>query len=415
VTCIRAVRRPWLTARLILERFQRLPDLRRAVRRVGPEPPVAAECGERQLLIDVSVLAQHDAGTGIQRATKALLVEFVASPPKGYVVRTIRASRWRSYRYLRAPEGATVRVRPGDIFIGLDLASRIIPRRRLQLLRWRVAGAHLCFVMHDLLPLLRPAWFTQRNSRAYRAWIRTVAVHADSVVCVSQSVAAQFRIWLFDQGFDRRSSPEIGWFHHAAQLPPEPRARIPEVRVTQIAARPFVLMVGTIEPRKGYAQALDAFEVIWRDGHSMQLVIVGRIGWKVESLTARLRRHPQARTRLHWFDNADDRTLHALYDAASGVLVASEAEGFGLPIIEAAVHGKPLLIRDIPVFREIAGTGATYFRGATSTGFVDELRDWLASLANGTAIPSTNIAVQNWAQSARQLLHHALPADLSTS
>jgi glycosyltransferase involved in cell wall biosynthesis len=66
-------------------------------------------------------------------------------------------------------------------------------------------------------------------------------------------------------------------------------------------------MVGTIEPRKGYAQALDAFEAIWRDGCPIQLVIVGRIGWKVESLVARLRSHEQIGDRLRWFDSADDR------------------------------------------------------------------------------------------------------------
>jgi hypothetical protein len=78
------------------------------------------------------------------------------------------------------------------------------------------------------------------------------------------------------------------------------------------------------------------------------------------------------------------------------------------------MHGKPLLIRDIPVFHEIACSGATYFRAVTSNQFAEELRDWLICLSKGTAIPSESIAVQTWAQSARQLLRHALPADPST-
>jgi glycosyltransferase involved in cell wall biosynthesis len=304
-----------------------------------------------------------------------------------------------------------VRVEPGDIFLGLDLASRILPRHRLQLLRWRANGARICIVMHDLLPLFRPGWFTRRNARAYASWIRAVAVHADSVVCVSQSVAAQFSTWLADQGFDPRSSPSVGWFHHGAQLPFESGAAIPDDRIAHIASRPFVLMVGTIEPRKGYQQALDAFELIWRDGHPMQLVIVGRVGWKVAPLVASLQANVEAGRPLHWFSDADDPTLHALYDKASGVLLASEAEGFGLPILEAAVHGKPLLIRDLPVFREIAGDAATYFRAETTGEFIDELRSWLANLAAGTAVSSKRIAVQSWAQSARQMLDQVLPVD----
>jgi glycosyltransferase involved in cell wall biosynthesis len=400
--------------RLVLSHFQNPASLRRAVRRVIPQFDGTPAPESRQLLIDTSVLARHDAGTGIQRVTKELLGEITATPPDSYVVRTVRASRWRSYRYAGQPRNSSrVRAKSGDVFLGLDLASRILPRHRLQLLRWQAAGVRLCVVMHDLLPLLQPAWFTRRNARAYRAWIRTVAVHADSVVCVSRSVAEQFKSWLADHGFDREWAPEIGWFHHGARLP-RLRATSPDVEVEKVRHQPFVLMVGTIEPRKGYALALDAFGAIWRDGNPMHLVIVGRIGWKVDSLVERLRTHTEAGHRLHWFENASDDTLHALYEAASGVMLTSEAEGFGLPILEAALRGKPLLLRDLPVFREIAAEGATYFHAAATGHFVEELRDWLADLAMDTAVSSGSIAIQSWAQSARQMLLQALPADRST-
>jgi glycosyltransferase involved in cell wall biosynthesis len=163
-------------------------------------------------------------------------------------------------------------------------------------------------------------------------------------------------------------------------------------------------MVGTIEARKGHALGLDGFEILWRDGHLMQLVIVGRIGWKADALIARLRAHPEMGHRLHWFTNADDDTLHTLYEGASGVLVASEGEGFGLPILEAAVHAKPLLIRDLPVFREVARNGAHYFRANTSSDFARELSEWLMALETGTATSPNELPVQSWAQSARQLL-----------
>jgi glycosyltransferase involved in cell wall biosynthesis len=380
-----------------------------------PPPSEGAATDGRQFLIDVSVLARRDAGTGIQRVTKALLGELAQFPLQGYGVRTVQASRWRSYRYVNESGGAPkVKVRPGDIFLGLDFASRILPRHRLQLLSWRANGARLCIVMYDLLPLLHPEWFTRRNSRAYRAWIRTVAVHADSVACISRSVAGQFHTWLASQGFNGESSPTIGWFHLGAWRRPPSEAASPDASAGDIAWRPYILMVGTIEPRKGYAMVLDAFEQIWRNGDSMQLVIVGRKGWKVESLIARLRAHSRAGDRLHWVHDADDATLDALYESASGVLVASEAEGFGLPILEAAVRGKPLLVRDLPVFREIAGGGATYFRASMPAQFVAELRDWLICLTEGTASSSGSIDVQSWTQSAQQMLDHAVPLDRST-
>jgi glycosyltransferase involved in cell wall biosynthesis len=226
------------------------------------------------------------------------------------------------------------------------------------------------------------------------------------VLCISQSVASEFRTWLSKHHFPGESMPKIGWFHLGTEKPSLLKAAQPDGRVSAVAARPFVLMVGTIEPRKGHSQGLDAFEALWREGNATQLVIVGRTGWRIDRLVRRLRAHPELGRRLHWFDDADDATLHALYAAARGVLVASEAEGFGLPILEAAVHGTPLLLRDLPVFREIAGDSAAYFHGSTPAQAIDEIRRWVQALACGTALSSESIRPCTWNESARQLLAH---------
>jgi glycosyltransferase involved in cell wall biosynthesis len=357
------------------------------------------------MLIDISVLARGDAGTGIQRVTKCLLDAMLAAPPPGYQVRTVRASRWRSYRYANGQGSSTsVQVQSGDIFLGLDLASHILPRHRLQLIGWQVAGVKLCVVMYDLLPILHRHWFTRRNASAYAAWIRMVAAQADSVACISRTVANQFRSWLDSRGFRPESSPEVGWFHPGAQHPRVTAGLRHDTSTERAMSHPFVLMVGTIEPRKGYVQALDAFDHLWRAGEMVRLVIVGRPGWGVDALLERLRSHRERGERLHWFEAAADHTLHALYKGASGVLIASEAEGFGLPILEAATYHKPLLLRDLPVFREIAGPGAAYFRGSTAPQFAREVSNWLRAIEVGSATDSSTIPVQSWSDSARQLV-----------
>jgi glycosyltransferase involved in cell wall biosynthesis len=402
-TCFR---RSLLALRLLLGPLQNPAHLRRLTRSTCL-PTGSQPCpGPRQLLIDVSVFARSDAGTGIQRVTKALLGELTANPPKGYVVRIVRATRWHRYHHVHADtssEREKLRVHSGDVFLGLDLASRILPRQQRQLLEWRAAGAKLCFVMYDMLPLLRPDWFTQRNSRAYRAWIRTVAIHADSVACISQVVARQFSTWLSECAF-QQDSPDVKWFHLGAETSPGRPRTLLAAQIQEIVRRSYILMVGTIEPRKGYAQILDAFDTLWRNGQDVQLVIVGRIGWKVEALVSRLRKHPEANRRLHWLTFIDDESLSALYAGASGVLIASEAEGFGLPILEGATHGKPLLLRDLPVFREVAGEAASYFSAVTPDRLAEEVSQWLRQLSAGTATQSTSLPRQNWAESASSLL-----------
>src|SRR5206468_824336 len=96
---------------------------------------------------------------------------------------------------------------------------------------------------------------------------------------------------------------------------------------------------------------------------------------------------------------SDEMTLR-LYEEVDGLLMASEGEGFGLPIIEAARHGKPILARDLPVFREVGGEDITYF----TADLGDSLRTWLHAIVRGTAPDSRRVRVQGWAQSARQLL-----------
>ena len=163
-------------------------------------------------------------------------------------------------------------------------------------------------------------------------------------------------------------------------------------------------MVSTIEPRKGYAQALAAFELLWAQGRDLNLAIVGKKGWLMEEFAAGLRNHPEAGRRLHWFEGIDDRGLRALYDGSSALITASEAEGFGLPIVEAARHGLPVIARDLPVFTEVAGEHAFYFSGYAAEDLASALDEWLALDERGLAPPSAGMPSLDWEQSARELL-----------
>jgi len=173
--------------------------------------------------------------------------------------------------------------------------------------------------------------------------------------------------------------------------------------MAEIAARPSFLSVSTIEPRKGYAQLLTAFEQLWRGGADANLVIVGKQGWNVEELVQTLRDHPEGGRRLFWLKGISDEDLERVYKSSACLIFASEAEGFGLPIVEAARHGLPLLLRDIPVFREIAGPYATYFKGTAAADLASAVADWLDLRAKGEAPQSSGIRIQTWAESAGQL------------
>jgi glycosyltransferase involved in cell wall biosynthesis len=163
-----------------------------------------------------------------------------------------------------------------------------------------------------------------------------------------------------------------------------------------------ILMVGTIEPRKGYCEALAAFEDIWRDPSApIMLTIVGRYGWGMPALLAQLRSHSELGKRLFWQDSATDEEVQAAYRAADCLLLCSHGEGFGLPIIEAMQYGVPLVLRDIPEFREVAEEHAIFF---SDGDLRDVLRNWISAYRSGDLAASKPVDVIGWDVSARQLL-----------
>jgi glycosyltransferase involved in cell wall biosynthesis len=372
----------------------------------------------RRLLVDVSGVARFDARSGVQRVVRGVLGELLRSPREGCEVIPVRAGRWIGYRYAGsyaeqlgpastgAPSGK-VRARRGDAFFGLDLATNILPRHEAQLAGWKRDGASLHFFVHDLLPLQHPEWFTDAGARNYGRWMRCLQAHADGAICSTNAVAEELRGVLRASPDEHARRIAVSWVHLGADLgATAPTEGLPagfEDLVARLRSRPTVLMVGTIEPRKGHAQALSAFELLWSEGRAVNLAIVGNVGWRVEELVQRLRRHAENARRLFWLEGASDEALGRMYALADGVLLASEAEGFGLPLIEAARHGTPLLARDIPVYREIAGEHARFFAGRDARSLADALGGWVDSIRGGTAASSAGIKASTWAQAAQRI------------
>jgi glycosyltransferase involved in cell wall biosynthesis len=219
-------------------------------------------------------------------------------------------------------------------------------------------------------------------------------------------VADELYAWLAEARPKRLQPLSLGFFHLGGDLRASlPKRGLPEGAdeiLEKLHIRPTFLMVGTLEPRKGHRQALAAMDRLWADGVDVNLVIVGKQGWRTDDLAKRIQQHVEDGNRLFWLDGITDEMLEEVYRSSVALLAASEGEGFGLPLIEAAQHGLPVIARDIPVFREVAGEHAHYFRGEESEDLADALRTWL-SLGN-TAPTSSGIPWLTWHQSSRQLL-----------
>jgi glycosyltransferase involved in cell wall biosynthesis len=287
------------------------------------------------------------------------------------------------------------------VLLGLDLvAHQIVGRRELNR-RLRHRGVRVFYVVYDLLPVLRPEWFPPFP--LFRTWLQAIGSEADGLVCISRSVARQLRAELPKLDIDRRTPLKIGHFHLGADIDTGAGTTSDEVRALLDRSTLKFLVVGTVEPRKGHAQCLAGFEELWAAGTDADLVLVGKQGWMVEDLAERMRNHAEAGKRLHWFEKASDADLNALYEKCTALLAMSQDEGFGLPLIEAAKHGQPIIARDVMVFREIAGDHATYFSGSGGHDFAKALAAWIERHRQGRVPHTETMPWLTWSDSADQL------------
>ena len=124
----------------------------------------------------------------------------------------------------------------------------------------------------------------------------------------------------------------------------------------------------------------------------------------VNDLVNKLNNHPELNKRLFWLQGVSDEYLARLYAVSTCLIAASEGEGFGLPLIEAAKHKLPIIARDIPVFREVAEEHACYFQGKEPEQLARTLQEWLSLEAGVKLYSSGSIKWLTWQQSKQSLL-----------
>lgn len=258
---------------------------------------------------------------------------------------------------LGALEGvAEVRLEPVSRFAGLPpnlwlkfLAGRLVGRDELFLagstLRpLGVAGARTCAVVHDMNHLLVPETMTRGNRLAMRTFFRSDVVSAAVRVCNSHGTRSRLL--------------EMEGIEAHAVMHPRPN-RLGELAdadadaiVRDLGLGEFVLFVGTLEPRKNLRLLLGAFPALRALRPGIELAVAGAKGWGESDLPK-----PEGVRHLGFVDN---RTLHALYRKCRCFVLPSVYEGFGMPALEARLHGARVVCTDIPELREAGGSDGIY-------------------------------------------------------
>lgn len=225
------------------------------------------------------------------------------------------------------------------------------------------------FMIHDLLPLTYPEFFPKAEFARHRARLSVLARIAAAAIVTSEASKAALEEHLGSLG--RGDLPIL-----ALPLPVGHAFEAPRAHDAGLAAHPYFVSCGTIEPRKNHLLLLQ----IWRElaaalgPATPKLVIVGARGWDNENVLDLIERSGVLAQHVIEVSSLSTPSLRRLLDNARGVLMPSFAEGFGLPVAEAVAVGVPVIASDIPAFRTFGGDLVTRLDTLDGIGWMAAIR-----------------------------------------
>jgi glycosyltransferase involved in cell wall biosynthesis len=252
--------------------------------------------------------------------------------------------------------------------------------------------------IHDVSFLRFPSFAEDRNRRYLERTVPRTVARADAILTISRFSASEITALL---GVDPARVHAVP-LAVAPHMQPATPAEIGSLRHKLGLERPYLLSVGTLEPRKNIPFLVEVFERL-AGGYDGDLVLAGAAGWKVEPILERIRRSPVASRirRLHFVADAD---LPALYSGADQFLCASHYEGFGFPPLEAMACGTPVVSSPGGSLREVLGEAALLLEPQDSALWRDRIAERLADPAGRPALAAAGIAraaLYSWPETAR--------------
>jgi glycosyltransferase involved in cell wall biosynthesis len=280
----------------------------------------------------------------------------------------------RTFLYVadRAPHPHRIALQKGDILFCPSYWHDVDPAiyRRIH-----AQGCVIVVLVHDLLPITLAEYYQYPWREEFRTNLLQALDQASAFVCVSEVTRQALIKFARDCGKVGNVVTAHNGYQPIGTSEPTPRSQRLD-SLFESKRRPL-LMVGSIEPKKGHARVLDALERKWSSGYDRPLAIAGRPGWLASDIVQRIRHSPFFQKKLFWFDDFNDDDLSFAYARCHALIFASLAEGFGLPLIEASMASKPSIVLRTAIAEEILGDFGVFFDDAPDalSVAVDRLED----------------------------------------
>lgn len=328
------------------------------------------------IFIDVTEAANVPYMTGIQRVTKELSIRLVKSNSNVRMVEydefhqayhvittdsyldkmTGKASEMKYEGYLKIEDMCA-----GQSFIDMDSVwNNYVLRRQNLYKQLHEQGVKIASMVYDIIPVTYPQYCHQETTFHFLLWLSAVLEYSDFVFVNTEATRQKLlglcdklnlqpkKVYIAPLGANFKQGKEIANTDNIS------------TKVLTATEKPYVLMLGTLEPRKNHILAVQAIHGSLIN-ENINLIIAGRNGWNMEKFLEDIKQDPLFDKRIFYLESPTDAEVTYLYEKTLALIIASHEEGYGLPIIEAFHFGKPVLASDIDVFREVGGECAVYF------------------------------------------------------
>jgi glycosyltransferase involved in cell wall biosynthesis len=207
----------------------------------------------------------------------------------------------------------------------------------------------LVVTVHDLAFIVHPELFPRPWRLMYRAGLARAVRSADAIIAISRHTAE-------DLARRTRVDPHKVHVIPLATTPQRSSSSVEETLARLKIRRPYLLFVGTLEPRKNLVRLVRAYRRMAARGAPHALVLTGPLGWHAQGLMSELSAEGPGAVVLTGHVSASD--LDAIYRGAAAFAYPSLYEGFGLPVIEAMIRGVPCVVSTSSSLPEVAGDAA---------------------------------------------------------
>ncbi len=376
-----------------------------------------------KIYIDLSNLMSVDFLTGIQRVVKEIVIRMLENDNNELVLMdySFRRDSYRRldnkkfYEYFAHGTGdrkflslsESIRfedIQSGSVFFEIDSVWNSRLRRSYLFPILKQKGVGIVTLVYDIIPITHPQFCHENTVMNFMVYIGANIKYADLIITSAQATIDALNTLTDKLGVERKNCVAIPLGSDFSEKNVSGKSNKPDPEVVEIARKgKYILMVGTVEPRKNHSLVIDALENGLAE-MGVNAIFAGRIGWNVEELEDRMKNHSLYGKNLFFIEKPDDVTVDYLYKNALAVAFPTFNEGFGLPVIEAFMRGTPVIASDIKVLHEVAGDFADYFNPNDSDGFAQCVKNLLdENIYKSKKESIKNFKPYTWDESARDM------------